>query len=161
MAGAAIDARFLSPPVEGPRVKEFHLTESREGAAIPVVYGRCRVGGQLIWATRFKERRDVQGGKGGRMQDLPGALAYFKDALGIVHLRGSMLVMGSQPAVTGVGYLQTSLPLGYRPQTQESHLVVTFNGTGRVDIYADGSINVATGHTWQTRLDGIHFRAGG
>lgn len=65
MAGAAIDARLLSPPVEGPRVKEFHLTESREGAAIPVVYGRCRIGGQLIWATRFKERRDVQGGKGG------------------------------------------------------------------------------------------------
>lgn len=65
MAGVAIDARFLSPPVEGPRVKEFHLTESREGTAIPVVYGRCRVGGQLIWATRFKERRDVGGGKGG------------------------------------------------------------------------------------------------
>ncbi|HEX7791612.1 MAG TPA: glycoside hydrolase TIM-barrel-like domain-containing protein, partial [Afipia sp.] len=65
IAGAALDARFLSPPVEGPRVKEFHLTESREGAAIPVVYGRCRIGGQLMWATRFKERRDVEGGKGG------------------------------------------------------------------------------------------------
>ncbi len=60
MAGA-----FLSPPVQGPRVKEFHLTEGREGAGIPLVYGRCRVGGQLIWAAEFKERRDVQGGKGG------------------------------------------------------------------------------------------------
>lgn len=63
--GSAIDARFLSPPVQGPRVKEFHLTEGREGVGIPVVYGRCRVGGQLIWAANFKEKRDVHGGKGG------------------------------------------------------------------------------------------------
>lgn len=64
LAGAWIDAS-LAPPVEGPRVKEFHLTESREGAGIPVVYGRMRVGGQLVWAAEFKERRDVDGGKGG------------------------------------------------------------------------------------------------
>jgi len=63
--GGAIAARFLSPPVQGPRVKEFHLTEGREGAGVPVVYGRCRVGGQLIWAANFKEKRDVHGGKGG------------------------------------------------------------------------------------------------
>ncbi|MDP3492276.1 MAG: glycoside hydrolase TIM-barrel-like domain-containing protein [Hyphomonadaceae bacterium] len=65
LAGGALDARYLSPPVQGPRVKDFHLTEGREGAGIPVVYGRCRVGGQLIWAADFKERRDVEGGKGG------------------------------------------------------------------------------------------------
>ncbi|HPN04949.1 MAG TPA: glycoside hydrolase/phage tail family protein [Hyphomonadaceae bacterium] len=65
LAGAAFDARYLSPPVQGPRVKEFHLTEGREGAGIPIVYGRRRVGGQLIWAAEFKERRDVQGGKDG------------------------------------------------------------------------------------------------
>ncbi|HEY7798215.1 MAG TPA: glycoside hydrolase TIM-barrel-like domain-containing protein, partial [Hyphomonadaceae bacterium] len=64
LAGAWIDSS-LAPPVEGPRVKEFHLTESREGAGMPVVYGRVRVGGQLIWAAEFKERRDVEGGKGG------------------------------------------------------------------------------------------------
>jgi len=65
LAGAAFDGRFLSPPIQGPRVKEFHLTESREGVGVPVVYGRCRVGGQLIWAAEFKERREVEGGKGG------------------------------------------------------------------------------------------------
>jgi hypothetical protein len=64
LAGAWVDAS-LAPAVEGPRVREFHLTESREGAALPVVYGRMRVGGQLIWAAEFKERRDVEGGKGG------------------------------------------------------------------------------------------------
>lgn len=65
IAGSAIDSAFLSPPVEGPRVQDFHLTEGREGAGIPVVHGRCRVGAQLIWAANFKERRDVEGGKGG------------------------------------------------------------------------------------------------
>lgn len=65
LAGLAIDTQFLSPVAQGPRLKAFHLTEGREGAGIPVVYGRCRVGGQLIWAARFKERRDIEGGKGG------------------------------------------------------------------------------------------------
>jgi hypothetical protein len=65
MAGAAIDNAFLTPPVEGPRVQDFHLTEGREGAGVPIVYGRSRVGSQLIWAANFKERRDVEGGKGG------------------------------------------------------------------------------------------------
>jgi hypothetical protein len=65
LAGMALDAQFLSPVAQGPRVKSFHLIEGREGAGMPVVYGRCRVGGQLIWAARFREHRDVQGGKGG------------------------------------------------------------------------------------------------
>lgn len=65
IAGAALDARFLDPPVEGPRLRDVHITEAREGASIPLVYGRMRVGGQLIWAARFKERREVTGGKGG------------------------------------------------------------------------------------------------
>ena len=65
LAGAAIDVRYLTPPIQGPRVKEFHLTESREGASIPVIYGRCRVGAQVIWAAEFREHRETQGGKGG------------------------------------------------------------------------------------------------
>ena len=65
LAGLALDVQFLSPVVQGPRLKSIHLTEGREGAGIPIVYGRCRVGGQLIWAARFKERREVEGGKGG------------------------------------------------------------------------------------------------
>lgn len=65
LAGMALDTQFLSPVAQGPRVKSFHLIEGREGAGMPIVYGRCRVGGQLIWAARFREQREVQGGKGG------------------------------------------------------------------------------------------------
>ena len=65
LAGRAIDAALM-PAIEGPRVKALHVMESREGAPMPCVYGRMRVGGQLIWASRFREkRRERSVGKGG------------------------------------------------------------------------------------------------
>ncbi|MEL7109549.1 MAG: glycoside hydrolase/phage tail family protein [Pseudomonadota bacterium] len=64
-AGRAIDAAIL-PDTEAARIKSLQVMESREGAALPKVYGRMRVGGQVIWASRFKERsRERQAGKGG------------------------------------------------------------------------------------------------
>lgn len=64
-AGRAIDAS-LSPVSEGPRISALHVMESREGSALPLIYGRARVGGQVIWASRFKENRTEQSaGKGG------------------------------------------------------------------------------------------------
>jgi hypothetical protein len=66
LAGSLIDAR-LAPPVEGPRVKSLPVMEAREGVGIPSVYGRMRVAGQVIWASRFREHRTTQfsGSKGG------------------------------------------------------------------------------------------------
>lgn len=65
VAGRAIDAALM-PPAEGPRIKSLHVMESREGAGLPLVYGRMRVGGQVMWASRFKEyRSNRSGGKGG------------------------------------------------------------------------------------------------
>ena len=58
-AGALVDRALVdrdSPRlVEGPRLNELDGLASTEGAAIPRVYGRARIGGQLIWATRFEE----------------------------------------------------------------------------------------------------------
>ena len=65
LAGRAIDAS-LAPPIEGPRIDALKVMESREGAGVPLVYGRMRVGGQVIWASRFKEkRRERSAGKVG------------------------------------------------------------------------------------------------
>lgn len=75
LAGAAIDNALFGSDntkyVEGPRLKEIDGLTSSEGAPIPRVYGRARIGGQLIWATRFEEvvntdteRSGSQGGKG-------------------------------------------------------------------------------------------------
>lgn len=72
LAGSAIDGALFAPrprAVEGPRLREMEGLAASEGAPIPRVYGRARVGGQLIWATRFEEQvntttRKAAGGKG-------------------------------------------------------------------------------------------------
>ncbi len=68
-AGSVIDQALLGDnrPLEGPRLSELQITASTEGAAIPRVYGRARLGGQVIWATDFEEQvstDSVGGGKG-------------------------------------------------------------------------------------------------
>jgi len=70
LAGAAQRAvsGLFAPDREGPRLSELALQTSTEGASIPVVYGRMRVAGQVIWAARFTEHaqtRKANGGKGG------------------------------------------------------------------------------------------------
>ncbi|MFB9149620.1 baseplate multidomain protein megatron [Roseovarius ramblicola] len=66
--GRSIDQRLLgqgSEVVETGRVNRLRLTGSGEGDAIPQVYGRMRVGGQVIWATEFRETVTVTPGRGG------------------------------------------------------------------------------------------------
>lgn len=48
-------AKAAPRAVEGPRLTEMAGLTSTEGAPIPRLYGRARLGGQLIWATRFEE----------------------------------------------------------------------------------------------------------
>lgn len=73
LAGAAIDGALLGGggrTIEGPRLGDMEGLTAAEGVAIPRVYGRARVGGHLIWATRFEEvtttaTRSSGSGKGG------------------------------------------------------------------------------------------------
>ncbi|WP_232631666.1 baseplate multidomain protein megatron, partial [Methylobacterium sp. Leaf118] len=57
--------------VEGPRLSDLAGLTSTEGAPVPRVYGRARLGGTLIWATRPLEianttvERTPSGAKGG------------------------------------------------------------------------------------------------
>lgn len=60
IAGRYVDQALLATsgqkkPVEGPRLSELDVTTSTEGRPIPRVYGRVRVSGDMIWATRFEE----------------------------------------------------------------------------------------------------------
>ena len=70
--GRSIDERLLgsgSAPVETGRVDRFRLTGASEGAPLAQVHGRMRIGGQVIWATRFLESSETSGGgKGGPRQ---------------------------------------------------------------------------------------------
>ena len=67
LAGSAIDRRLFGPEpdvVEGPRLGASQILSSQEGAVIPQAFGRVRVGGEMIWATRFEEMQSAQGGAG-------------------------------------------------------------------------------------------------
>jgi hypothetical protein len=76
---------------------------------------------------------------------------YFKDSLGIVHLRGLVK--------DGSGTIFT-LPAGYRPPNRELQAVQTDRNTiGRIDILADGTLLMYAGSNGWISLDGITFRA--
>ena len=63
--GRVIDQRLMgagSEPVETGRVDRFRLSGASEGAPVTQVYGRMRVAGQVIWASRFREHTAVSGG---------------------------------------------------------------------------------------------------
>ncbi|SFT45225.1 baseplate multidomain protein megatron [Sedimentitalea nanhaiensis] len=65
--GQVIDQRLLgqgSEPVETGRVDRFRLTSAGDGEPIAQVFGRMRVGGQVIWASDFLETTSTTGGGG-------------------------------------------------------------------------------------------------
>ena len=63
--GNVIDQRLLgagAEPVEVGQVDRFRLNGAGDGAPVPQVYGRMRVGGQVIWASDFQETATTTGG---------------------------------------------------------------------------------------------------
>lgn len=72
-AGSVVDSWIVSSlapaqRIEGARLDSLRITSASEGAVIPRLFGRMRIGGTIIWATDFREdtRTTTQGGgKGG------------------------------------------------------------------------------------------------
>ncbi|MGB7243278.1 MAG: glycoside hydrolase/phage tail family protein [Sulfitobacter sp.] len=63
--GRVVDQRLMgqgSDVVESGRVDRFRLTSASEGDPVSQIYGRMRVGGQVIWASDFAEAVSVSGG---------------------------------------------------------------------------------------------------
>ena len=69
LAGYALDRALIDGTrrTEGPRLAGARPFSAEEGAPIPRLYGTSRLGGTMIWATRFEETSSTrrQGGKGG------------------------------------------------------------------------------------------------
>ena len=71
--GSAVDSWIVSSlaptqRIEGQRLDSLRITSSTEGAVIPRIFGRMRIGGNIIWATDFTETVSTNtqgGGKGG------------------------------------------------------------------------------------------------
>jgi len=81
--GNILDQRLFGPGAtvrEGPRLKNLDVVTSTEGAPIPRVYGRMRLAGQVIWATRFRETvtesTASSGGKGGGASSTARSYSY-------------------------------------------------------------------------------------
>ncbi len=57
LAGNILDQRLFGKKrrSEGPRLNDLRVMASEEGAAVPAVWGRMRVSGQVIWATNIEE----------------------------------------------------------------------------------------------------------
>ncbi len=66
-AQAGIANLFAPDRTIGPRYETLEVQTSTLGSGIPLVYGRMRLAGQVIWVGRFVEHavRESQGGKGG------------------------------------------------------------------------------------------------
>lgn len=65
--GRVIDQRLMgagSEAIEVGRVDRFRLMGASEGSSVAQIWGRMRVGGQVIWATEFQENARRSGGKG-------------------------------------------------------------------------------------------------
>ncbi|NET24634.1 hypothetical protein [Okeania sp. SIO1I7] len=78
---------------------------------------------------------------------------YFKDSLGIVHLKG-LVKNGTADTIF-------TLPVGYRPAARELHSVAAYNNTmGRIDILSNGTVQRISGSSTWISLDGITFRVG-
>jgi hypothetical protein len=94
--GRVIDQRLLgagSDPVEVGRIDRLRLTGASEGAPIGLVWGRMRVGGQVIWATEFVET--VRRQRSGKGSPRPTVREYsYSVSLAIALCEGEILRVG-------------------------------------------------------------------
>ena len=150
LAGSYVDNALFgssgqSRAVEGPRLTNLHLTASTEGAPVPRLYGKARLGGQVIWATDFVEEvvtssQSAGGGKGGSFGGGASAtsteykyFANFAVALceGPITRIGRMWADGRELDLT---YLTWRLHTGTETQAVDS-LIAAKEGTGNAPAY--------------------------
>ncbi len=81
---------------------------------------------------------------------------YYKDKMGIVHLRGLITHTGDPD-----GLVMFTLPVGYRPATsgQLIFTVLSLDALGRIDVYTNGNVVITTGASGWVNLSDISFRA--
>ena len=96
--GRAIDERLLgagAEPVETGRMDRLRLMGAGEGAAIPLVWGRVRLGGQVIWASGYTERQEKSGGSGKGSASEPETIEYsYTVSLAVALCEGIILRVG-------------------------------------------------------------------
>ncbi|MCE8469115.1 glycoside hydrolase TIM-barrel-like domain-containing protein, partial [Rhodovulum sulfidophilum] len=95
--GRVIDQQLLgsgSQAVETGKVERFRLTGASEGAAVGRLWGRSRVAGQVIWASRFRETVSSQGGGKGAPSRPKVKQFSYSVSLGIALCEGRIARVG-------------------------------------------------------------------
>ena len=82
--------------IEGARLESLRITSSTEGAIIPQVFGRMRIGGNIIWATDFTEtfRSETQGGGKGGGGGVTTTTALYSASFAIAICEGPITGLG-------------------------------------------------------------------
>lgn len=95
--GRLIDQRLMgggSQVIETGRIERLRVTGATEGAPVPLVWGRVRLGGQVIWSSEFRESITTSGG-GGKIVKKPKVREYsYSISLAVALCEGPILGVG-------------------------------------------------------------------
>jgi len=95
--GRVIDQRLLgqgSEVIEQGRMDRFRLTGAAEGAPVARLFGQMRLGGQVIWATQFREEATVTGGGKGAPPQPRTASYNYSVSLAVALCEGEIARVG-------------------------------------------------------------------
>ncbi len=139
--GRVIDERLLgsgSEPVETGKVDRFRMTQASDGQPVTRVFGRMRVGGQVIWASQFLETAATSGGGGKGAPKAPTVTSYsYSVSLAVALCEGEVAAV---PRVWADGeeFSPTELNMRlYRGTLDQlpDPLIETIEGAGEVPAY--------------------------
>ncbi|MEX0955443.1 MAG: glycoside hydrolase/phage tail family protein [Rhizobiaceae bacterium] len=137
LAGYAIDRALINSTrhIEGPRLAGARPYTAEEGASLPRIYGTIRVGGTMIWATRFEEdsRTERQGAKGGPRTTTYSYYANVAFALSEGEIRGVRRVWADGQELD-LSMVEMRLYRGDEAQPADP-LIEAKQGTGNTPAY--------------------------
>ncbi len=138
--GRVIDQRLLgagSDVIEQGRIDRFRLTGTAEGAPVARLFGQMRMGGQVIWATRFKEHVSVSGGGKGA-PPVPRTASYsYTVSLAVALCEGEIARVGrvwADGAEVARGDITMRVYRGTEDQTPDPRMEAV-EGAGAVPAY--------------------------
>ena len=139
--GRVIDQRLLgsgSDPVERGRIDRFRITQAGEGAPVAQLFGRMRLGGQVIWSTQFVERATTSGGGGKGAPPQPKTTTYsYSVSLALALCEGEIRRVG-RVWVDGVELDLTTVSMRVYRGTGDQMpdpLIEAVEGAGQVPAY--------------------------
>ena len=128
---------------EGAKLNRSQLTAAAEGVAIARHWGRNRLGGNVIWSTRFKETRNVEsqtsGGKGAQNKTTSETVTYtYSVSFAVAFCEGHERVKLGRVWADGVLLDLSQLTYRFYPGTEMQNpdsLIQTKEGSDTVPAY--------------------------